>query len=215
MKDSDALQNFIDLNCQTIHDLLHVKGLTIGTFEILFQHFASKKIDFDDSEIACSKGCGYCCYLRVTASLPEIFVILKYLEKSKQLAHFSEKAKRLKTPAPDQVSSDPAWWVEHRIPCLFFDEEQHLCTIYEVRPFTCRGYHSLDRKRCQDGYLQKTIVKIPCYPNLKNMWQAYSKSFVKTVQQRGKQNGHLELSSSVAHFLENYYLVSAWFTDDK
>jgi len=165
----------------------------------------------DNSEIECSPGCGYCCHLRVTASIPEALIINDFLLKNKQLALYHEQIEASPDFFSSRTNKNINWWVKNRVPCLFLDKGRQLCRIYEVRPFTCRSYHSLDMELCKKGYSQKAITAIPCYPDLKRSYEAYSISFERTMKQLDRQSAQLELSSTVALLIQNPDLINRWF----
>lgn len=86
--------------------------------------------------ISCRAGCGACCHQPIFTSFIEFQAIREHLEKegrkvsravvSKQRAHTDDGIYK-KLPVPERR-------------CVFLGEDQN-CTIYEVRPLTCRRYH--------------------------------------------------------------------------
>lgn len=190
--------------------MVRLKGLSTDTFNLLYRHFLSHRINMDKSEIKCSAGCGYCCFLRVTASIPEALIIHDFLHKNKEITLYREQLENSPDFFSSRTSKDINWWVKNRIPCLFFDEQRQLCRIYEVRPFTCRSYHSLDMRLCAKAYSQKALTAIPCYPDLKRSYESYSISFERAMKQLGRQSTQYELSSTVALFIQDPDLIDRW-----
>src|SRR5579871_5058504 len=45
--------------------------------------------------IACRKGCGYCCYQVVAASIPEVLLVADYLRKNRSTAELEATVKKL------------------------------------------------------------------------------------------------------------------------
>ncbi len=215
MKSYNKFKPIIEANCQTIHEMVRLKGLHIDTLSFLHRHFLSQLVDMDNSEIQCSSGCGYCCHLKVTASIPEVLVILNFLQKDEQIDRYREQIENSQDLFSSRTNKNLNWWLENRVPCLFFDQEKQLCRIYEVRPFTCRGYHSLDARQCEKGYSQKRIIPIPCYPDLKRSCEAYSISFDRAMSQLGRQSAQRELSSTVALLIQNQNLITRWFDGEQ
>ena len=105
------------------------------------------KIHYD-----CSKCPGYCC------SYPRIQVKKKDVERLAE--HFgmtkSEVERRFTRKDPDDVKKNGKQprIVRHTEDvyfgtiCIFFDQNERCCSVYEARPKTCRSYPGL--KRC--GY---------------------------------------------------------------
>lgn len=211
MKSYNKFEPVIEANCQTILEMVGLKGLNIKTLTFLYHHFLSHQVPVDNSEIQCSPGCGYCCHLKVTASMAEVLIILGFLHKNEQINQYHKQIKNSHDPLSSRTGKNTNWWVENQVPCLFFEKERQLCRIYEVRPFTCRSYHSLDAKQCERGFSQKAIMPIPCYPDLKRSCEAYSISFDRAMSLLDRQSGQVELSSTVALLIQNPDLKSRWF----
>ncbi|HAV1520184.1 TPA: YkgJ family cysteine cluster protein [Vibrio parahaemolyticus] len=77
----------------------------------------------------CRKGCGTCCKFPVHVSSIEAKIIASYSGKT------MKKLKKT-TLIPEKVLQDDY--------CPFFDKSSKACSIYEVRPLSCRLYSSLD-----------------------------------------------------------------------
>ena len=103
-------------------------------------------------EIACQVGCGWCCYLHVPVSQPEVQTILHYLrhhvssEDQRRLQGRMEKtAHRLQTvKSCDRLS--------RKIPCAFLNLNNNRCSIYAVRPAACRDHHSTRVCACEASF---------------------------------------------------------------
>jgi predicted O-linked N-acetylglucosamine transferase (SPINDLY family)/Fe-S-cluster containining protein len=95
--------------------------------------------------IDCRAGCAACCHRTVKATIPEVLAIAIRVQEqftTDQVAALQEKAKTYaarKTEQPD--SREPA--------CPFLKEKQ--CSIYAVRPLSCRALNSTDVKACEQA----------------------------------------------------------------
>jgi Fe-S-cluster containining protein len=97
--------------------------------------------------VACKAGCDHCCHVVVAVTAPEALTILDYLKRTlgapaltqltARVAEFHERTRAL--------SSDQRFSPEY--PCVFLEAGR--CSIYEVRPFACRGMNSLDAGECE------------------------------------------------------------------
>jgi Fe-S-cluster containining protein len=94
-----------------------------------------------EPDITCRKGCAHCCHITVTTTEPEVDLILEYTKKH-------------------NISIDIEWLKQQRgfteethmfspfSKCVFLNE-QNECTIYPVRPMSCRKYFvSSDPELC-------------------------------------------------------------------
>ena len=85
--------------------------------------------------ISCKKGCSYCCEQLVAVSVDEAQYILDMARENK--IHIDWKKAR------DQASRGIDSWIDRgkeKRTCVFLKDGA--CSIYEVRPGTCRNYHA-------------------------------------------------------------------------
>ncbi|HKJ64488.1 MAG TPA: YkgJ family cysteine cluster protein [Desulfopila sp.] len=214
-KSFEKFQPFIRQNCRIIEKMLLQGELTPAALAGLFRAFVTRLVPFDESEIHCRAGCDYCCHLKVTASMAEIVVIADFLRKEGRLADCLERMTATGDDVKARAGRDEKWWAENRIPCLFLDEDDGLCTIYQVRPFSCRGYHSLDVKQCLKGYREKILLSIPCYPDLKRSREMYAVSFSRALNDLGHRAPLVELSSAIGHVLSEPDLIERWLEGEE
>jgi hypothetical protein len=96
------------------------------------------------AHIDCKAGCSHCCNARVEAIAPEIFMIAEALgqRSAPERADILDRLQaHLSAPGQEALS-----W-SHRQGCPFL--ENHMCSIYQVRPATCRKGHSADVSACE------------------------------------------------------------------
>lgn len=96
--------------------------------------------------VACKAGCDHCCYQVVGVTAAEALTIFAHLTATRSAAEL-ERLKARVTELHERArgrSSAERFSPEH--PCLFL--EAGSCSIYEVRPLSCRGMNSLDAGEC-------------------------------------------------------------------
>jgi hypothetical protein len=155
----------IDLDAAPSGQLWSLIGLTRILIDILGGHAATRASDaakrshefFETSlarnpsnhRIACAKGCGFCCHMRVTALAPEIFYAAGFVRRQLGAGLEAVLARVRERDAASRglgARERPA----HRIPCgLLVDNS---CSIYVARPSSCRGLTSISVETCERGY---------------------------------------------------------------
>jgi Fe-S-cluster containining protein len=97
-------------------------------------------------EVACRKGCTYCCHLYVSATAPELLAIAEHVSKwpEERRAVLTD---RLRNASQLTRGLTPAERVRLSHPCPML--EDGLCGIYPVRPLGCRAYASFDVAACE------------------------------------------------------------------
>lgn len=93
----------------------------------------------DEPNIACHAGCAYCCTVRVEATEPEVFLIVRELKK-RPIDQFNAIFERLQKHLDAKEA--------RRKECAFL--ENNLCSIYPIRPAACRKAHSLSVENCKN-----------------------------------------------------------------
>jgi Fe-S-cluster containining protein len=97
--------------------------------------------------VACRAGCDHCCHQVVGVTPPEALAIVEYLKQTlskdeleqlrQHVARSFERARGL--------SSSERFSPEHA--CVFLRAGS--CSVYDVRPLSCRGMNSLDAGECE------------------------------------------------------------------
>jgi Fe-S-cluster containining protein len=93
----------------------------------------------------CRPGCSYCCSLRVAVSPPEALVIADRLISSGD-ERDQKRIERLIQVAREVGSFDLAGWGRRNIACPLL--EANLCSLYSIRPISCRGCATTDVQKC-------------------------------------------------------------------
>jgi Fe-S-cluster containining protein len=99
--------------------------------------------------VACKAGCDHCCHQSVGVTTAEALAILDHLQQTLSPEQLTARTKRATTAHERTrgLSAQERYSPEH--PCPFLDAGH--CSIYEVRPLSCRGMNSLDAAECEDN----------------------------------------------------------------
>jgi hypothetical protein len=96
--------------------------------------------------VACKAGCDHCCHQMVGVTVPEALTILDYLQKTRSPAELESITRQIAIAHEQRksLSSNERFSPDH--PCVLLVGGH--CSIYEVRPLSCRGMNSLDAGEC-------------------------------------------------------------------
>lgn len=149
---------------------------------------------------ACAPGCFFCCYLPVDVLAPEAFRIAAHLKRTRSPGELADLVYRLgvsRQHGPDLR------------PCVFLDHGR--CSIYEVRPIVCRGYHSFSKERCEafhhDASLDLRGTK-DCVAG--RLAEAVEEGLIAGLNSLGLDAQWYELSSAVLRALETSNGPTRW-----
>ena len=93
----------------------------------------------------CRPGCSRCCSLRVGVSAPEALVIADRLISSGD-AQDRMRIERLTQVAQVVEGFDLPEWGRRKTACPLLEAE--LCSLYSIRPISCRGLATTDVEKC-------------------------------------------------------------------
>src|SRR4051812_49222538 len=111
------------------------------------------------ARLDCGAGCSICCSLRIEVYAHEVFLIADHI-----LATFSDEElfalkERLAAHSEKVMPLTPFEHATSNAVCPLLRDG--LCSVYAVRPQTCRRHHSLDVTACQYAYDHPADLDFP------------------------------------------------------
>lgn len=103
-------------------------------------------------EIACRKGCSFCCHLEVKISWAEVWATVIYLVDHRSIEDLEALLVRVESVAQQVKDMDATERCASKIPCSLLDTTAGECSVYDARPHACRGYNSVDASICERGF---------------------------------------------------------------
>ena len=101
-------------------------------------------------DLACERGCSYCCHLRVEIRPHEAFVLAQHVQakftpaqRARAMARIEENLQRIAPLTQEQH-------IRAGIPCALLEEG--VCSVYEGRPAACRKYYSVSVETCRNAF---------------------------------------------------------------
>ena len=137
---------------------------------------------------ACKAGCAFCCYYKVEARAHEVLVIKDYMSR-----HFSadKMASVLEQAANNATiirTLTPRQHLTTNLKCALLENNQ--CSIYPVRPFRCRNFHSTDAQACEQSFNNPADMEISTemIEEVAILADAHTQGFEAAVEQTGRHN---------------------------
>ena len=109
--------------------------------------------------LACREGCAWCCHKVVGTAAPEVLRIVQFLHEHLSPEDVSATRDRAVRLDEQRRSLQHDTWAADRLPCPLLVNGR--CSVYPVRPLTCRGYNSSDARRCELSVTSRSHVSVP------------------------------------------------------
>jgi Fe-S-cluster containining protein len=158
--------------------------------------------------LACQEGCAWCCHKRVGVSAAEVVRIAAYLRQSLSPEKQDEVRARVVQRDEERRGLSKDRWAVLRVPCPLLVEQR--CSVYPVRPLTCRGYNSSDARRCELSVTKRLLVEVPIYEPQQRLATFVLDGTRAGLAEAGLDAGLLELTAALRIALETPQAVERW-----
>ena len=117
------------------------------------------KVEAAGVKLVCRAGCSLCCWLRVDVYAPEVFIIAETLRKELAPQELEALQVRLAEHAELVTRLTVLEHATRNLACPL--SVDGWCSVYSVRPHTCRRHHSQDLAACQFTYEHPEDLEFP------------------------------------------------------
>jgi Fe-S-cluster containining protein len=151
----------------------------------------------DVGTLACRAGCTWCCHFTVDVRAVEVFKILDFVEDTFSADDKARVFAEVRANSALLKDLDEDARVTRNIKCPFLHEGR--CTIYAVRPQSCRNYHATDVAGCQQSYEDpgNTDIDPEFAPYVYQAGAAHVEAFSGAVSESGFDVSAYELSCAL------------------
>jgi hypothetical protein len=164
--------------------------------------------------IACTRGCSFCCHLRVVTTIPEVLWIATTFQLRNDPAGVLSLRERVDAYVAAVKGLDGAGRRLCRLACPLL--ENGLCLAYEVRPLSCRGWNSLDVSGCETHLRDPSQgIRVPVYEAQYQIGAFVQLGLTRGLQSAGLQHDRVELPDALAVALSLNDAASRWLGGEK
>jgi Fe-S-cluster containining protein len=148
----------------------------------------------------CKAGCSYCCCKPgVLVSIPELLRILDHLQATfdaEAVSAVREGARRYARQLAGRSFDDPT---DESVPCPLLSDGR--CSVYEVRPLTCRGYNSTSVDACRQAH-ESSSVLVPMFSVIKDVTDGTTVGAATRLREIGFNDSLVDLGTALDIALE-------------
>jgi Fe-S-cluster containining protein len=180
------------------HDAIRDLGV-LGALESSQQrHDALIASAPDFGSLACTAGCTWCCHFTVDVRAAEVFAILDFVEHTfapQEKARVHQEVRANSVALQGLTEEERA---TRNLKCPFLNEGR--CTVYPVRPQTCRNYHATDEAGCRQSYEEPENLDIdPDFaPGVYQAGGAHVEAVSTAIRDAGYDVDAYELNAALA-----------------
>lgn len=172
--------------------------------EAVDRNFATGRIK---AKTACREGCDHCCHVDVGVNTTEIIAIAEHVDETFSPADREALLTRVRTRNARKAQLPPDQRTSLPLPCPFLVNSR--CTIYSVRPMSCRILHSTDPEPCRRTR-EGEVVMVPVILDYGKCTSPVRNGYVQSQRDAGRHIGPLWLSEAVETALTDPDAVQDW-----
>lgn len=166
-----------------------------------YDNLIAVAFDHSDQKPDCRAGCGFCCYYKVEARAHEVLLVRDYINK-----HFDSE-KKADFLALAQANAEiirglsPEQHLTTNLKCVFLENNQ--CTIYPVRPFRCRNFHSTSAQACEASFNDPANMEISTgmIEAVAILADAHTQGFEAAAEQNQRDNRVYDFTTALVEAL--------------
>lgn len=157
----------------------------------------------------CSAGCDFCCHFYASATVPEVIGIAALIFETWTAEEREELLVRLERYRAETSALTPREVPLSRRPCPLLRNRR--CSVYDVRPLACRGWHSKDVEACKKMFAFPTASTTRVPMDVRGaLTTQLSRGIADGVARRGCMSTKVGLVSGLATVLRNPGAADAW-----
>jgi hypothetical protein len=180
------------------------EGTVAPLMGFLYGHYTKSLGRIAQIRLACKKGCSHCCRGWVSATAPEIFHALNFIDEERSP---SMSAAIVAANAATSGKS-PEERARMNVACGFLDN--HACSIYEARPVLCRSAVSTNAEICRRSCLEFSGEDIPTPPPYFALSDGYTVALACALKHAGLQHRAFEYNSGLKAALDAPEAEAEW-----
>ncbi len=160
----------------------------------------------DHPQIACRKGCSFCCTQNVAVTAPEAFFVAAAIRSDKaKVAALLETDETLRgMTAEDRLG---------HVLCPLLEDAA--CSIYASRPLACHGFVSVDLQACIAAFVEHQAPNIPMPQANTNTLYATRMMLKAALRLIGLDDQTYEMTPAVALILRTNDAEKRWLAGEK
>lgn len=163
-------------------------------------------------ELACHRGCAWCCFLQVPVSAPEVLLLAAHLRRTRSPEELAALRRRVAELDDRTHGLDAKQRLAARLPCALL--EGGACSVYPLRPLACRGWNSYDDRVCRRAVELGAEPTAHLYTPQTSVTGALLDGLLAGLASEGLQGERLELTAALRIALDAPDAAERWLAGE-
>ena len=189
-----------------------IKALYASMDELLESFL--QRASAEGQEVACKKGCSWCCHQEVFAVTHEFLYLNDYVQKHLSGEQAGEVLERAREKVKLTMNKSVEEQLKIRSACPFLEDGS--CMVYEARPMACRIYLSGSESSCKKEHdLPSQNRNLPgLFDFPLRAGRMMNEGFVAYLKQAGLQVSELPIEQGYSSMLTLGQSMQDWIRSD-
>jgi len=168
-----------------------------------YDNLIAKAIDESPIKPACKAGCAFCCHYKVEVRAHEMLLIKDYMSKTFSTEKIAAVLSEAETNAAIIRTLTPEQHLTTNLKCAMLQDNQ--CSIYPVRPFRCRNFHSTDANACEQSHGDPSNMEIATgmIEDVAMFADAHTQGFEAAAEQTGRDARVYDFTTALLEVFNN------------
>jgi Fe-S-cluster containining protein len=175
-----------------------------------YDNLIAKAIDESTVKPACKAGCAFCCHYKVEVRAHEMLLIKDYLSKTFSAEKIAAVLVEAEANAAIIRTLTPEQHLTTNLKCPMLQDNQ--CSIYPVRPFRCRNFHSTDANACEQSHNDPSNMAIATgmIEDVAMFADAHTQGFEAAAEQTGKDTRIYDFTTALLEALSDEHSLKRY-----
>jgi Fe-S-cluster containining protein len=162
--------------------------------------------------LACATGCAFCCHLKVEITAFEAVAL--WTELVSDTHTLQRQTAAANAPRLSRMTTEARRAA--RDPCALLVDNK--CSVYETRPYVCRGMFSTSAQDCESVLMAPAGAKLPAIRSPavpRALASAFASGVNAALADQGLQHDLIELTSAFATLANRKTAVADWLAGQR
>jgi Fe-S-cluster containining protein len=176
-------------------------GLALTKSYGRYDNLIASAVEQSSIKPACQPGCAFCCHYKVEVRAPEMLLVNDYLRATFSAERLTQTLARAQANETVIRALTPEEHLTTNLQCPLLEDNQ--CSVYPVRPFRCRNFHSTDANACERSHNDPDDMELATgmIEDVALLADAQTQGFEAAAEQTGRDHRIYDFTTALVEVL--------------